>query len=363
MSCANCGASLPADSQLCPACGARSQSTDQTTRRAPFSSAGITQQHVGAPLRTSGMAKASAILGVLGFCIPVVAGMAAVVTGHVARAEVKKSKGAIGGGNLALAGLFLGYGSTLLMCLVGSLLLSFGVNEAKSKITAPVVVPAKTDDDYVPTTDQGDEDVVAEDTVTGTRLELTPNGMNVDGAAVMEVGLITGHASLGELPALLGKLRQSRKDTAVLRIAADHRVRFGLLHRVMQTAQSATYRSLYLKAVDSDDSDAQPIWDGQSDLGLPPQEPVKLRVGARDLLLQRPGQTPVSIRVSRDAQGVANHDPLEKALIVVTQALPEQQTITLQVSDDVRTSDLLGVLEACAFAGLPYAALNSAEGT
>lgn len=71
--------------------------------------------------RTSGLAIASLICGILSlpimFCLSVVGipvALAAVVCGHMARAQAKASHGACGGSGMAFAGLILGYTCLLL---------------------------------------------------------------------------------------------------------------------------------------------------------------------------------------------------------------------------------------------------------
>jgi hypothetical protein len=52
----------------------------------------------------------SLIFGVASwFALPVIGAIVAVVAGHMARAEIRRSNGAIGGDGLARAGLILGY--------------------------------------------------------------------------------------------------------------------------------------------------------------------------------------------------------------------------------------------------------------
>lgn len=58
--------------------------------------------HQGPP-KTSGLAIASLVCGVLGL------NLAAIITGHMARKRIRRSRGALAGGGLALAGLILGY--------------------------------------------------------------------------------------------------------------------------------------------------------------------------------------------------------------------------------------------------------------
>src|SRR5512133_2599624 len=60
--------------------------------------------------KDSGLAIASLICGIAAWIIfPVVAAIAAVVTGHLAKKEIRNSGGTIGGDGMALAGLLLGY--------------------------------------------------------------------------------------------------------------------------------------------------------------------------------------------------------------------------------------------------------------
>lgn len=60
--------------------------------------------------KTSAQAIWSLVLGILSFlCFGFFAGIPAVICGHVARSNIRKSQGALTGGGMALAGLILGY--------------------------------------------------------------------------------------------------------------------------------------------------------------------------------------------------------------------------------------------------------------
>lgn len=62
------------------------------------------------PPRTSGLAVASLVFGILGWTLlPFVGSIVAVVLGHIARNEVRQSPAAVEGDGLAVAGLVLGY--------------------------------------------------------------------------------------------------------------------------------------------------------------------------------------------------------------------------------------------------------------
>jgi hypothetical protein len=69
--------------------------------------------------RTSGLARASFILGILSWCaFPLVCGIAAVVAGHKARIDIAKSEGRLTGDTIAVVGLWLGYANILLIALI-----------------------------------------------------------------------------------------------------------------------------------------------------------------------------------------------------------------------------------------------------
>jgi hypothetical protein len=80
------------------------------------------------PKRTSALAIASLVTGILGWSfLPVVGSIVAVVTGHLARAEIRRNPDSLDGDGLAMVGLCLGWISILLGILaVMALLLFFG---------------------------------------------------------------------------------------------------------------------------------------------------------------------------------------------------------------------------------------------
>jgi hypothetical protein len=59
---------------------------------------------------TSAMAVVSLVSGIASWCVlPLVGAIVAIVCGHLARAEVRRSQGQIEGDGLAVVGLVLGY--------------------------------------------------------------------------------------------------------------------------------------------------------------------------------------------------------------------------------------------------------------
>ncbi len=75
------------------------------------------------PAPTSTLSLTSLMMGILGWIfLPVVGGIIAVITGHLAKKEIRQSDGLLGGDGLATAGLVLGY-ANLVLGLCGCLLL------------------------------------------------------------------------------------------------------------------------------------------------------------------------------------------------------------------------------------------------
>ena len=79
----------------------------------------------------SNLALASLILGILGWTIiPTIGSIAAIVTGHMAKNEIKSSMGALGGDGMATAGLVLGYANiviALCICVAVAGMLALGL--------------------------------------------------------------------------------------------------------------------------------------------------------------------------------------------------------------------------------------------
>lgn len=70
----------------------------------------VPEYPVVTPKKDSGLAIASLVCGIAAWIIfPVVAAIAAVVTGHLAKKEIRESGNTLGGDGMALAGLLMGY--------------------------------------------------------------------------------------------------------------------------------------------------------------------------------------------------------------------------------------------------------------
>jgi type IV pilus assembly protein PilA len=96
--CPNCRGNLADYVPVCPYCGVNVGVTPIGTSQPAWSG----------PQEKSGKATASLVCGVLFFFWPATA-IAAVVLGHIALSEIKKSAGRLAGHGMAVAGLVLGY--------------------------------------------------------------------------------------------------------------------------------------------------------------------------------------------------------------------------------------------------------------
>ena len=78
--------------------------------------------------KTSTLAIVSLVAGLLGWTLlPWLGSFGAIITGHMARAEIRRSAGAIDGNGLAIAGLVLGWINVVLCVLaVAAVVLFFG---------------------------------------------------------------------------------------------------------------------------------------------------------------------------------------------------------------------------------------------
>ena len=77
------------------------------------------------PPPTSSLSTTSMIMGVLGWTlVPIVGGIIAIITGHMAKKEIRQSSGLLGGNGIATTGLVLGYSNLALgLCICLALIL------------------------------------------------------------------------------------------------------------------------------------------------------------------------------------------------------------------------------------------------
>jgi type IV pilus assembly protein PilA len=98
--CPKCGLAVPETNRFCAACG-----TDVN----PSASVAAHSSSDSAQGETSGKAIASLVLGICIFILGFLTGIPAIIFGHLAKSDIKKSGGRLQGEGMALAGLILGY--------------------------------------------------------------------------------------------------------------------------------------------------------------------------------------------------------------------------------------------------------------
>jgi type IV pilus assembly protein PilA len=114
MTCSRCGATIGDQSQFCPRCGASlSESAPGITPPVqPGSLPGAAtpgQPPLGEAL-TDGKAVASLVFGILSLTgLSLLAGIPAIILGHLSRSRIRQSMGRLKGSGMAMAGLIMGY--------------------------------------------------------------------------------------------------------------------------------------------------------------------------------------------------------------------------------------------------------------
>ncbi len=136
MFCFKCGQNFDSPSSVCPRCGTQSASAVRSTV-SPSGSVS-TGRPVSAEPRTDGKAISSLVLGILSItCFWILAGIPAIILGHMSRSGIRNSVGRLKGDGLATTGLVLGYASILLglpvLLLIAAIVLP---NLLKARLTA-----------------------------------------------------------------------------------------------------------------------------------------------------------------------------------------------------------------------------------
>jgi hypothetical protein len=101
---------------ICPKCEAANPEGATTCRECGRPLTDAQPAGVRTVSKTSDTAVASLICGILGWSVlPVVGAVLAIILGHMARDEIHRSNGALGGDTMAALGLAFGYGGLALL--------------------------------------------------------------------------------------------------------------------------------------------------------------------------------------------------------------------------------------------------------
>jgi type II secretory pathway pseudopilin PulG len=168
MFCFKCGASMPEDATVCPQCATPVQaapqppppsqqpsapnpaSTSAWLNAPPVSSQQSPQYPPQAqpyrqyqPPKTDGGAIASMVLGIasIALCLSFLAGIPAIIVGHISLSRIKKSMGRLKGEGMALAGLILGYISLPFILIIAAIAIP---NVLRARISANEAQAAST---------------------------------------------------------------------------------------------------------------------------------------------------------------------------------------------------------------------------
>lgn len=146
MFCSTCGNPLTQGASTCPTCGAQvppaAVQTRSPARPVPVGTPSIdpiTHAPVPgatmAPSQNSTAAIVSLAAGIASWTVlPFVAGVVAIIAGHMGKKEIRASGNRLGGDGLATAGLIMGYANVVLSCFgLIALFALFGVAAASSR--------------------------------------------------------------------------------------------------------------------------------------------------------------------------------------------------------------------------------------
>ena len=171
MFCFKCGASMPEDATVCPQCAAPVQaiptppppapqqpvtpnpaSTSAWLNAPPASSQQPAQYPPQTyrpyqPAKTDGGAIASMVLGIasIALCLSFLAGIPAIIVGHISLSRIKKSMGRLKGEGMALTGLILGYISLPFILIIAAIAIPnllrarISANEAAARSTVRMI--------------------------------------------------------------------------------------------------------------------------------------------------------------------------------------------------------------------------------
>jgi hypothetical protein len=119
MFCPKCGTQVEPGSSFCQKCGAAVSQPAAAPAPSPTSTASPFPNQTAMAVKTSGMAVAALVLGIVGmFFFPFVPSVLAIIFGALGIGQVNRSSGILKGKGMATAGIVLGIVSIVMMIIV-----------------------------------------------------------------------------------------------------------------------------------------------------------------------------------------------------------------------------------------------------
>lgn len=142
MLCPFCENTLAAEAKFCPHCGSSVTAPHPAGAGGPYNPPPYGSPPYGPPAPpTSSLAITSLVAGLVAwFVLPVIGALVAVITGHMARGEIRAQRGQLAGDGMALTGMILGYIQLVLAVLALLVILAMvgfvttQVNQARPKV-------------------------------------------------------------------------------------------------------------------------------------------------------------------------------------------------------------------------------------
>jgi hypothetical protein len=163
MDCSRCGKEIGPNDAFCRNCGAGLGEKAPPPLMPPQASPPPPTTSLP---KTSGLAIAALILSIFSFmCLPILGAALAIVFGLLARGEIKRSQGKLGGRGMALAGIILGFANMVILFILAAIFISLAIFRVGETQTVNRAVQA-----------QGAKSLAAS-------LEIRNGNLNVDGGA------------------------------------------------------------------------------------------------------------------------------------------------------------------------------------
>jgi Domain of unknown function (DUF4190)/Toastrack DUF4097 len=144
MDCSQCGKEISPQDAFCRRCGAKVEA-ETPTAPALMPPHAFPPEPASSYPKPSGLAIAALVLGILSFmCLPILGAVLAIVFGLLARGDIKRSQGRLGGRGLAVAGIILGSVNLAILIILAAIFIPFAIIRAGETQTVNRAVQAQS---------------------------------------------------------------------------------------------------------------------------------------------------------------------------------------------------------------------------